>query len=124
METFMLEIPIDDPVAMEQFQSLMDHMAEENWKYIKSEARRLGIGEGAASDIVYLRSRSRWTQEKEDYLIRLAKAGKALPFIMEDFEVPTRNTYCMIASLHASRDLERGGNCDCEHCEKVCDCHE
>lgn len=30
--------------------------------------------------------------------------------------------HCMIASLHGSRDLERGGNCDCHHCTKECNC--
>lgn len=29
---------------------------------------------------------------------------------------------CAIASLHASRDLERGGNCDCVHCDGECNC--
>lgn len=29
---------------------------------------------------------------------------------------------CLVASLHASRDLDRGGCCDCEHCVNDCDC--
>jgi len=49
----------------------------------RSKAKELGINEDAANDIVYLRGRSRWTQEKEDYLVKLAKEGKPLPNIME-----------------------------------------
>jgi hypothetical protein len=29
---------------------------------------------------------------------------------------------CAIASLHAARDMERGGNCECEHCSNDCGC--
>lgn len=31
---------------------------------------------------------------------------------------------CAIASLHAARDMERGGDCECEHCSNDCDCHD
>jgi len=44
----------------------------------------------------------------------------------DDAEKPTRKDlglcHCMIASLHASRDLERGGCCDCHHCQGECYC--
>lgn len=33
-------------------------------------------------------------------------------------------SYCAIAGLHGSIDLERGGNCDCEHCSQCCNCGE
>lgn len=29
---------------------------------------------------------------------------------------------CPIATLHAGRDMERGGNCECEHCSNDCGC--
>jgi hypothetical protein len=85
--TFSFEIPIDDPEAMDVFQKAMDEYHDELTHLIKKEAEELGIPIGAMSDVWYLRSRSRWTQEKEDYLIRLAKDGKPLPNIMEDFRV-------------------------------------
>lgn len=36
-----------------------------------------------ASKIVYLRGRSRWTQEKEDELVRLDLAGEPVPFVYD-----------------------------------------
>lgn len=33
-------------------------------------------------------------------------------------------SYCLIASLHAARDLARGGDCGCEHCTRECYCDE
>lgn len=55
---------------------------EQTTKYIEEEADRLHLTLGEMSDIYYLRTRSRWTQEKEDYLIQLAKEGKPFPNIM------------------------------------------
>ena len=85
--SFSIEIPFGDDEKMDAFQKAMDVYQDEQNKLIDEEAKKLGISVGAMSDVWYLRSRSRWTQEKEDYLIRLAKDGKDLPFIMEDFEV-------------------------------------
>ena len=31
---------------------------------------------------------------------------------------------CAIASIHAARDEERGGNCSCSHCAGECECDE
>lgn len=56
--------------------------------YTKDEANKLGVSFGCALDIIYLRSRSRWTQEKENYLIYCDKNNIPSPNIMEDFEVP------------------------------------
>ncbi len=30
--------------------------------------------------------------------------------------------YCAIAGLHAARDLEQGGDCQCVHCMNECAC--
>jgi len=38
-------------------------------------AKELGVSKECASNVRYLRSRSRWTQELEDELIRLHKEG-------------------------------------------------
>jgi hypothetical protein len=84
---FSVEVPLDDQEAMKRFDDAMAEMQDEHWKYVENTAKELGVSDGAASDICYLRTRSRWTQEKEDYLVRLAKAGQPLPNIFEDFEV-------------------------------------
>ena len=85
-ETFAIEIPVNDPEAMDEFQKAMDEYYNEMDRYTAEEAEKLGVDVGAMSDILYLHTRSRWTQEKEDYLIKLVKEGKPLPNIMEDFQ--------------------------------------
>lgn len=74
-ETFCVNIPINDPEAMDKFQEVMNSWQDEMVKYENSLAKELGISTMTASAIVYLRGRSRWTQEKEDHLIQLDKAG-------------------------------------------------
>jgi hypothetical protein len=44
-------------------------------KHVEGLANELGISYGAAWDVHYLRNRSRWTQDKENKLIELAKQG-------------------------------------------------
>ena len=56
-------------------------------KEIDAVVEEFGISPDAAINICYLRTRSRWTQEKEDYLIRLAREYKPLPDMYDDFEV-------------------------------------
>ena len=84
-ETFAVEIPVNDPEAMDEFQKAMNAYWDEMNNLITEEADKLGIPYGAMSDIFYLRTRSRWTQEKEDYLIKLTREGKDFPNMMEDF---------------------------------------
>lgn len=81
-ESFAIEIPINDPEAMEKFQEAMDDYHDQQYKLVAAEAERLGIPIDPMFDIWYLRSRSRWTQEKEDYLIQLAREGKELPNVL------------------------------------------
>ena len=87
MITYAVEI---DPntVDWDEFNKEMAKYNEELSLYCDKVAEELGVNYMAACDIVYLRGRSRWTQEKEDYLIKLAKEGKELPFYFEDFDVP------------------------------------
>jgi hypothetical protein len=73
---------------MDEFQKAQDEYYDSLEEVIQNEADKLGISYGAMCDIHYLRTRSRWTQEKEDYLIKLDKEGKPGPNIMEDFTVP------------------------------------
>lgn len=81
-ENFSVEIPVNDPEAMEEFQKAMDEYHDEMVQEISEEANKLGIAFLDMSTIWYLRSRSRWTQEKEDHLIKLAQEGKPLPNVL------------------------------------------
>lgn len=49
---------------------------------IEAEAILNGISEHDAMLIVYLRTRSRWTQENEDRFILMARQGIPLPNIL------------------------------------------
>lgn len=49
---------------------------------VKAVMKELQVDEACASDVWYLRGRSRWTPEKEAELIRLHKAGTP-PNVME-----------------------------------------
>lgn len=80
--TFSIEMPDSDSPAMNDFQSFMDKLQESQEEYIETIAKELGVSAAAAGDIAYLRTRSRWTQEKEDTLIALAKEGEPLPNVM------------------------------------------
>lgn len=83
-------IVINNPTK-EDFNNLSDVMnvlQEETNKHTTEESIKLGVSFGCATDIIYLRTRSRWTQEKEDYLIFCDKNNTPSPSIMEDFEVP------------------------------------
>jgi hypothetical protein len=73
--TFTVQIPVDDTQKMEQFQEMMDKIYDETYRYITDLADKLNVSEACASDIVYLRSRSRWTPELEQLLIQLHKEG-------------------------------------------------
>lgn len=71
-EAYSVEIPtekIQDPDFWKEFQKIMDEEARLMNEHIDSVARELGISVGCANDVVYLRGRSRWTQEMEDKLI-------------------------------------------------------
>ncbi len=50
---------------------------EEMEAYFQQLAKELDCSISCATDVWYLRSRSRWTQELEDKLISLHKSGNA-----------------------------------------------
>lgn len=52
-------------------------------KEIRTLAEGLGVSVTCAGNIWYLRTRSRWSQEAEDELIRMDKAGEPAPNINE-----------------------------------------
>lgn len=75
MKPFCVKIPHDDPDAMDQFQKAMDSLADDTNEYINEVAKELGVSFKCASDVWYLRGRSRHTPELELKLIELHKAG-------------------------------------------------
>jgi hypothetical protein len=90
METYSVELPNpeDNKEVWDQFQALMDNI-QDDWDISARELSfRLNISTECASDILYLRTRSRWSQENEDYLIWLGQNNKPLPNINDDFDVP------------------------------------
>ena len=82
MTSVITVIPAGDSEKMEQFQKAMDQLQDSMIEEEKRIAEEFSISKKAASAILYLRSRSRWTQEKEDHLIRLDKNGEELPNVL------------------------------------------
>lgn len=82
LKAFALEVPVNDEEAMKKFNDLMNDINDNMVDYTEKVAQELGINKHDAVSIVYLRSRSRWTQEKEDHLIQLSKHGKSLPNVL------------------------------------------
>ena len=63
-------------------QNLMDTLHDSYEASASALAEELQISQRCANFVLYLRGRSRWTQEKEDELIRLDKAGEPLPNVL------------------------------------------
>jgi hypothetical protein len=57
--------------TVDLFQEFIDAFIQE----AKNISEQLGVSESCGIDILYLRGRSRWTQELEDRLIELYKQG-------------------------------------------------
>jgi hypothetical protein len=85
MDIIMNEPTDEDLNSLNKVMDLFsDYMEKETLDLMKE----LDIPKYCAEDVLYLRSRSRWTQEKEDYLIWLGKHNLPLPNFYENFEVP------------------------------------
>ena len=65
----------NDPASMQALQEFADASAKAMQEEILRVSDDLYISERCASDVVYLRSRSRWTLEAEGELIRLHAIG-------------------------------------------------
>lgn len=65
----------NDEEQMKAMQTFMDAMADSYERDCLSVAQELHLSEQCACDVVYLRGRSRWTEELEAELIRLHRAG-------------------------------------------------
>ena len=76
MTVFDIDIKkVDEENKWDKLQEFMDKAQDETEKYIEGLAKNLGVTYDCACDVWYLRTRSRWTQELEDELIRLHKQG-------------------------------------------------
>jgi hypothetical protein len=73
--TVLSQNDINNEETMKQLRDEMDAMQGLHDKFVKNLTKELNVSVHCANDIVYLRSRSRWTQELEDELIKLHKEG-------------------------------------------------
>ena len=102
MRTFVVTFPdLSDTARMDSFQEMMDAVHDATNVEIQGIASEHNITIGAASNIWYLRTRSRWTQEKENYLIWLDQHDQDSPSIMENFEVPSGYQYTLMTVREA-----------------------
>lgn len=80
-QTFSIQIPIDDKEKMNTFQEVMNQLSKAMINEETRIAKELNCSEWAACDILYLRSRSRWSQELENEILRLDSLGKHPPVL-------------------------------------------
>lgn len=73
-DTFVAKFPFDDPEAMEKFQEFMDKANNAMSQEIVQLTKDLDIPEILASEIWYLRTRSRHKIETEERMIKAYKA--------------------------------------------------
>ncbi len=73
---------LEDEPTMQKFQKVMDEVNESFVRGVQALAEELNCSDSCALDVMYLRSRSRHTQELEDELIKLHLLGNP-PNIME-----------------------------------------
>lgn len=66
-------------VTQDELAKIGDVWQDAMSKYIADVAKELGVSDDTASAIVYLRSRSRYTEYKEDLLIERDRAGDPIP---------------------------------------------
>jgi hypothetical protein len=75
LQTFSVEIPLNDKEKMQEFQELMNELAEKTNNCIEDLAKELEIPIGLAGDIWYLRTRSRWSENLEKAFIKASLEG-------------------------------------------------
>jgi hypothetical protein len=76
------EADVQNPQTMEAFTEVMDMWQDAMDNERNSLVKELGVSTQCAGYVQYLRTRSRWTQEKEDQLIELDKKGQELPNVL------------------------------------------
>lgn len=83
MGTFVVEIPVGDPEAMQVFNDFMDQVNQSNVNEIHRIEEELRVTEQYAAAIWYLRTRSRHTPELEQQLINMCNEGIPAPNMNE-----------------------------------------
>ena len=84
MTAFLIDLnQIDKNDNWKEFQKLMDDLHNTLIEKAKAIAKKYKVSELCAANIQYLRTRSRWTPELEQQLIKIDKAGKEQPNICE-----------------------------------------
>jgi hypothetical protein len=94
MDGFVVDLKDAD---MDEFQAVMDDVQDEYIKMVEEWSESNGVSADCALDVFYLRTRSRWTQELEDELIRLHKAGT--PPNVCDFGCPSEEMAQLVKDL-------------------------
>lgn len=77
-QNFVVRMPVENKEEMDEFQQVMNAYHDVLNRHHADIAEELGISDHDAMQIVYLRSRSRWSQELEDRLIKAYKAGHSV----------------------------------------------
>ena len=93
-QVFKIKLPINDEASMQEVYNLLDKVQDETAIYIQNLAKKLGVSESCASDIWYLRTRSRWSQELENYLIQMDKTGYPPTFNIFEFPCDCSKLNC------------------------------
>ena len=75
LETFVITVDNPGKEDLDNLSKLMAAAQDETVAYINKLAEELNVDSMCAGDVWYLRTRSRWTQELEEELIRLHQAG-------------------------------------------------
>lgn len=78
MRTYTIELSGEDcknKEKMKDLNEIMDKFQDEHNLYIRKFAEENNLSFICADHVLYLRGRSRWTQELENELIRLHKEG-------------------------------------------------
>jgi len=73
-----MTVKADSETDMNSFNEIMNMWQDSMVAGIKALAEELDITESVAGDIMYLRSRSRWTQELEDQIIAAFRSGNPI----------------------------------------------
>jgi hypothetical protein len=70
------------PVTEEEFQSLAEKAQDWHITQAQTAMKAFNVSAETADAIVYLRSRSRWTETKEQELIDRDHAGNPIPMVV------------------------------------------
>jgi hypothetical protein len=83
-DTFVMELdPNMSQEDWDKFNEMMDELNTGLMEECKTISKEFGVSEVCALNIQYLRTRSRWTQELEDELIRVDIEEKRQPNICD-----------------------------------------